>query len=316
MTLTQLKYLVAIVEQGFNITRAAAVLHTSQPGISRQIRLMEEELGITMLSRNSGRIVGLTEEGIRVAMSAKRIVNEMTSLKLMGEEFLQQETGKLSIVTLHSFALSTLTEAIIMIRTRYPEVTIDVQHASASQCFEMMRAGGIDLGITIEEPPESYGLASLPLGTVPRVLIVPQGHPLIKRDSIGLADIASYPLIFHRSLASSGWAVARTFKKQGIELKPTVEAMDASVIKAYVEHGAGIAIISGAAYDPKRDPGLYAIDLSHIIEPSYISAVLDPFRYMRGFVYEFIEKLSPRWTKRNVDDAIRDIVSATSYPKA
>lgn len=312
MTLTQLKYLVAIVEQGFNITRAASVLYTSQPGISRQIRLLEEELGISMLARSGGRIVGLTEEGKRVAKSAKRIVNEMGSLKLMGEEFLQQETGRLSVVTLHSFALSTLTSAVVGVRERYPEVTIDIQHASASQSFELLRAGSVDLAVTIEEPPSAYGLVSLPVGNVPRVLVLPHGHPLCDCDPIRLEDIAAYPLIFHRSFVSSGWAVTRVFKAHGIEPKPVLEAMDSSIIKTYVERGAGIAIISGAAYDAGRDKGLCAIDLSHIINPSPVSVVLDPLRYLRRYVYDFVETLAPRWTKKRIDDEIRAVASASA----
>lgn len=314
MTLTQLKYLVAIVEQGFNITRAAEVLHTSQPGISRQIRLLEEELGISMLMRNGGRIVGLTEEGVRVATSAKRIVKEVGSLKLMGEEFLQQETGRLCVATLHSLALSMLPSAVVGIRTHYPEVTLEVRHASASHCFDLLRAGDIDLGITIEEPAKSYGLAALPLRTFPRMLILPHGHALLESTSIELDDIACYPLIFQDALASSGWEVARVFKARGIELKPAIQTMDASVIKAYVEHGAGIAIVSGAAFDVQRDRGLRAIDLSHIFAPSLISAVFDPLRYMRGYAYEFIEMLAPTWTKKKIDESIRDMVFAPAFP--
>jgi LysR family cys regulon transcriptional activator len=308
MTLTQLKYLVAIVDQGFNITRAAAVLHTSQPGISRQIRLMEEQLGISMLIRVGGRITGLTQEGIRVAISAKRIVKEVSSLMRMGEEFMQQETGRLSVATVHSLALSMLPSAVMGLRTRYPGVTIAVQHASASQCFDLLRTGDLDLGITIEAPGLSSGLIALPLQTVPRVLIVPPDHELLSGGLIGLADIARYPLIFQGAMVNSGWAVSRVFKASGIELQPVIEAMDASVIKAYVEHGAGIAIISGAAFDPQRDRGLRSIDVSHLFEPSYIFGIFDPLRFMRGYAYEFIELLAPAWSKLKVDEAIRDIV--------
>lgn len=308
MTLTQLKYLVAIVDQGFNITRAAAVLHTSQPGISRQIRLLEEQLGISMLLRVGGRITGLTEEGVRVARSAKRIVKEVSSLMRMGEEFMQQETGRLSVATVHSLALSMLPPAVLGVRTRYPGVTIAVQHASASQCFDLLRIGDLDLGVTIEAPASSSGLVALPLQTVPRVLIVPPGHELLSCDLIGLEDIAVCPLIFPESMINGDWAVSRVFKANGIDLQPVIEAMDASVIKAYVEQGAGVAIISGAAFDPQRDHGLRAIDVSHLFEPSYIFGVFDPLRFMRGYAYEFIELLAPAWSKLKIEAAIRDSV--------
>lgn len=315
MTLTQLNYLVAIIEHGFNISRAAEALHTSQPGISRQIRLLEQQLGINVLLRNGGRIVGLTEEGMRVVASAKRIVKEAASLKSMGEEFLQQETGRLRVATLHSLALSLLPKAVIGVRKHFPAVLIEVQHASASSCFDLLRAGDIDIGITIEQPAQSFGLVALPLQTIPRVLLVPKGHALLKHKSITLDDILAHPLIFPDAMSSGAWSVSRSMQARGIDFEPAIRAMDATIIKAYVEHGAGIAIVSAAAFDANRDLALSAIALDHLFEPSEVSAVFDPLRYMRGYAYEFIELLAPVWTKRKITDAIRDVVFAPPEPE-
>jgi LysR family cys regulon transcriptional activator len=248
--------------------------------------------------------VGLTQSGEYVAASARRITKEADSLALMGADFLRQATGRLRIGTLHTVALSVLLPAVKGLRTRHPAVTIDVQQASGSQCFDLLRAGNLDLGITIERPDDSYRLVALPLVKLSRILIVPYGHRLLKVKSVTLAELARHPLICLHSLANTSWLVARVFQAQGVPFEPVIRTMDAAVIKAYVEIGAGIAIISAGAFDPKRDRRLRAINLDHLFDPSEISLILDPTVYMRGYAYEFIEMLAPQWTKKHIDDAI------------
>jgi DNA-binding transcriptional LysR family regulator len=306
MTLTQLTYVIAVIEHGFSISKAAAALHTSQPGISRQIRVLEQQLGTLVFARARGRIVGLTQSGEFVAASAKRITKEAESLTLMGADFLHQVTGRLRIGTLHAVAISVLLQGIKSMRTRHPGVTIDVEQASGSRCFELLRAGNIDLGITIERPADSYRLVSLPFLKLSRILVVPRGHPLLKLKAVALADIARYPLICLNALANTSWLVARVFQAQGVPFEPAIRTMDAAVIKAYIEVGAGIAILSAGSFDTKRDRRLRAINVDHLFEPSEISLILDPTVYLRGYTYEFIESLAPAWTKKRIDDAILD----------
>jgi len=307
MTLTQLGYLVAIVEHGFNISKAASTLHTSQPGVSRQIKLLEVELGINILTRRGGRIVGLTEHGQRVAEAAKVIVKEAGRLKSMRDEILGHGAGELRVATLHSIAMTVLPMAVLAMRNDFPSVTIDVQQASAAHCFELLGAGEIDLALTIEVPLTSHHLATLPMGSVGHVLLVPDGHPLLNKKTVTLEDIASHPLVFSRATGSN-WGVTRVFVKHGIELKPSIYVMDVSVIKSFVQAGAGISIVSRASYDEKQDRNVRAIDISHMFAPSQLSIVFDPFRYMRSFAYRFIESLAPAWTPHKVLQEIRSHV--------
>jgi LysR family cys regulon transcriptional activator len=302
MTLTQLRYLIAIVDHGFSISRAAQALHTSQPGISRQIRVLEEQLGTAVLARNGGRIVGVTESGMHAVATARRIVKDVESLKLMGEEFLQQEGGRLAVGTLHTYAMSMLPSAIALLRQRYPRVVVDVRQASPGLTFELVAAGELDLGVTIELPPPETGLLGLPIGEIPLALIVPVGHELLERQPVTLKDLLRYPMICLGSSTGS-WGVNSVYKAQGLALQPAIYAMDASVIQSYVAAGAGIAVIPGSL---PTSPSVRSIDVAHLFPPSRLTAVIDPRRYLRGYLYDFIAQLAPAWTKRAVDLAIRD----------
>lgn len=309
MTLTQLRYLIAIVDCGCSISRAAEVLHTSQPGISRQIRVLEQQLGTAVLARNGGRIVGLTESGVQAVTTARRIVKDMESLKLMSQEFLQQEGGRLNIGTLHTYALSLLPPAIAAMFARYPGVLIDVRQTALPLTLELVRAGELDVGVTIDLPPASSGLLGLPVAKIPLALVVPVGHKLLKRRPVSLEDLLQYPMICLGSSSTGSWGVSSVFKSHGLELRPSIYAMDASVMQSYVAQGVGIAMLPASL---PTSPNVRSIDVSHLFPPSAVTAVIDPNRYMRGYVYEFLVNLAPRWTKREVDRAIRGMLFGAS----
>jgi LysR family cys regulon transcriptional activator len=308
MTFIQLRYLIAIIDSGFNISRAAEVLSTSQPGISRQIRILEQQLGTTVLARNGGRIVGLTESGVHAVTTARRIVKDMESLNLMSQEFLQQEGGTLTIGTLHTYALSMLPSALAAVLARYPKVLVNVRQTAYPLALELVQAGEIDVGVTIGSPPASTGLLGLPVADIPLALVVPVGHELLKqRRPLSLEDLLRYPMIcLHSSIAS--WGVSSVYKANGIELHPSIYAMDASVMQSYVAHGIGIAVLPASLPTPAN---VRVISVSHLFPPSPVTAVIDPNRYMRGYVYEFIAHLAPRWTRREVDLAKRDVLFGT-----
>lgn len=302
MTLTQMQYLIAIVDHDFNISRAALALHTSQPGISRQIRILERELGTVILARDAGRIVGATDSGLLVIARARRVIHEANSLAAMKQEFMQLTSGRLSIGSLHTYALSLLPKAVASLRENYPEVVVEVRNTAPKQSIELLRSGHIELAITIGMPPASSGLLGLPLVNIPPVLVVPAGHPLLKLASIQLDDLARYPMICHESLSSTTWGMIETFKRQGIEIRAAVYACDASVMRAYVAEGVGIAVVSGHLPNAKN---LEEVDVSYLFDASAITAVLDPQRFHSGYFYDFIGFLAPTWTRRNIDASIR-----------
>jgi LysR family cys regulon transcriptional activator len=314
MTPQQMRYLCAIADCGFNISRAALTLHTSQPGISKQIKLLEQQLGTTLLTRSAGRVTGLTEGGERVLGAARRILKELDSLKLMGADFLGQESGQFVVATMHTHARAVLPPVLRELRERYPGVVVDVRQGTPSYIVDMVRAGEADVGVTIEEPPPSGGVISLPCMLIPRVLMVPAGHPLLALETVAFEDLLRYPVVSQKSLSAGGWAVGRVLKTKGLTLEPVVLANDSSVIKAFVEEGIGIAIIPAVMYDAERDSKLRTIDVSRLFGASQLTAVIDPYRYQRGYVYDFIARLAPAWDRAAVQREARRYLIENEQP--
>lgn len=300
MNLQQLRYLCAVVDAGFSISKAAQTLHTSQPGISKQIRLLESRMGTALLVRQRGRVVGLTEYGEQAWLAAKRILKEVEGLHAMGEEVLHQDTGQLSIVTLHSYIHSLLPPVIRDLRQRYPAVSVEIRQATPGNIIELVRTGEADVGLTIERPAPGSGVLALDYRAIPRVLLVPADHPLLALDTVTFRDVVRYPIIEQGSLSSGGWEVSRTLRAQGYDFEPALWLPDASTIKAYVAAGVGIAVIPGAMFDAQRDPNLRAIAVDHLFAPSFLTLVIDPQRYQRRYLYDFIESLAPNWDRLSV----------------
>lgn len=308
MTLTQLRYLVAIADHGFNISRAAVALHTSQPGVSRQIRVLEEQLGAPILSRNRGRIAGLTPVGAQALAKARRILSEVDALRRTTRDTADEVIGTLSVATQYSYAISIVPRAVAAMRERYPGVSVVVQQAAAAIGLEMVRYGDIDIAITIEPPSPGSGLAGLHLADIPLVLIVPEGHELLKRRAIGLEDLLAHPFIGPVSSSSADWGVRRVFASQGLELEPAISVMNAGVMQSYVAIGAGIAIVPASL---PRQAGVRAIAVEHLFKPNAVTAIVDAHRQFTSYAYSFLSHLAPRWTKAEIDRALREARSRT-----
>jgi LysR family cys regulon transcriptional activator len=316
MNLQQLRYFVATVDNGFNVSRAADAVQTSQPGISRQIKLLEQELGTTLFMRSPTRIVGLTESGERVLDIARRVLRDTDSLAQMGEDFLRRESGRLSIATVHTFALALLPRALARLRERYPAVTVELRQASPAAIIELVRAGEVDLGLSMRmQGLGDAGVVTLPVMETPRVLLTPKRHPLLKRDRVTLEELARHPFVAQTELSAGGWAVSSLFRSRGLVMQTAVMATDASLIKAHVESGVGIAIMSSLLFDPRRDIGLGAVDVSHLFEPSRVVLHIDPYRYLRGYVFELVRHLAPEWTRERVVAKAREFVDANGLPR-
>lgn len=308
MTLTQLRYLVAIIDHGFNVSRAAEALHTSQPGVSRQIRLLEQQLGSTVLARQQGRIVGVTDSGLKAVSVARRILKDVGSLQSMGEDILQQDEGRLTIGTLHTFALSMLPHALSRLRAKYRRVVIDVRQASPQSTFEQVAAGELDVGVTITPPNPGSRLLALPVNEVKLVLVVPAGHELIECPPRTLAELQGYPMI-RLSPSASAWGVDNAYKASGLALNPAIHVPDASLMISYVAAGAGVAFVPALI---SMGAGVHAIEVDHLVPPIQVIVTLDPSRFHRRYVYDFIELIAPRWSKSRVDRAMCDAVFAAS----
>lgn len=304
MTLQQLRYLCAIVDGGFNISRAAGVLHTSQPGISKQVGLLEEELGTSVFVRRKGRVVALSERGTRVLEVARRILKDANSLRYMGDEFVQAETGRLGLAVLHIHARYLLFDVINGFKRSHPAVRVDLLQGAPGKVSDLVMSGDADIGVTIEPLTRQTGLLQLPCRPVPRSIVVPARHPLLRKPRPTLEDIARHPVIAVEPSSAVDWAIRRAFDARGIELNITLQASDASVIKAYVESGLGIAMLPTAAVDPARDRNLRTIDATHLFGDSQLNLLIDPYRYLRRYAFDFIERVAPQWTQPKVEAAM------------
>jgi LysR family cys regulon transcriptional activator len=304
MKLQQLRYLVAVA-RNLNISEAADALFTSQPGISKQIRLLEEELGVEVFTRNGKRIVAVTEPGKQVLSIAARMLQDMENLKRVGEEFSSEASGSLTIATTHTQARYALPQVIQRFTERYPRVLLKLKQGSPSQIAELVASGEADMAIATEALERFDELVLLPCHQWNRCVITPPDHPLLKAKPLTLERIAKYPLITYDFAFTGRSEVSKAFETRGLKPKLVLTAIDADVIKTYVELGLGIGIVAKMAFDPERDRNLRGLDASHLFESSTARIGLRRGDYLRGYVYDFIELFAPHLTRKTVDNAMQ-----------
>ncbi|MGA0023059.1 MAG: CysB family HTH-type transcriptional regulator [Burkholderiales bacterium] len=302
MNLQQLKYLREVARNGLKVSEAAETLFTSQPGISKQIRLLEEELGVTILVRNGKRITSLTEPGRIVVDIAERILQDTENLRSVGREFNSGGRGTLVIATTHTQARYALPPAVARFTQRYPQVRLTLREGSPEQIAALLQEGSADLGIATESEEAFTDLVTLPCAQWTRSVITPLRHPLLEAGPLTLEKIAAYPLITYDFAFTPGSPIQRAFDAAGIQPNVVLTAIAADVIKAYVEMGMGIGILAKMAFDPARDHGIRLINADHLFEPSTTRIALRRNAWLRGYVYDFIELFSPSLN--------RDVVSA------
>jgi LysR family cys regulon transcriptional activator len=306
MKLQQFRYLCAIADSGFNISHAAEMLHTSQPGISKQIRLLEEELNTNIFVRRNGRIVDVSERGAEVLKVVRRMLKDADNLRCMGAEFTYPDSGPLALAAMHIHVRYLLFDVILAFRKSHPRVRIDMLQGTPGKVSERVMSGDADIGVTIEPLTRLDGLLEIPCRLVSRSVIVPVGHPLLRKAEVTLEDIAGYPIIAVDPSSAVDWAIRRVFQTSGIELDIAMYAVDATVMKAYVRAGVGIAVLPTAAFEPERDLELRAIDANHLFGHSDLRLIIDPYRYLRSYAYDFIELVAPEWTREKVDQAMAE----------
>jgi len=305
MKLQQLRYLVEVAKQGLNVSEAAEKLHTSQPGISKQIRLLEDELGIQVFIRNGKRVVAVSEPGKEVLRIAERILREAQNLKRVGDEFSREAEGSLTVATTHTQARYALPDTIAEFVRRYPKVRLSIKQGSPTQICEMVVAGEADLAVATEGIALYKDLAMLPCYEWNRSIVVPVGHPLLALErTVTLADIASYPIVTYDFAFAGRSKINKAFSDAGLTPNVVLTAIDTDVIKTYVTLGLGIGIIATMSYEAERDTKLRAIDASHLFDSSTTKIGLRKDAYLRGFAYTFIELFAPHLTRKAVEAAL------------
>lgn len=306
MKLQQLRYVCVVAQRALNVSEAAHALHTSQPGVSKQIRLLEHELGIPIFVRTGKRLVSITEPGRVVISTAQRILGEVDNLKKIGAEFTGAKKGTLSIATTHTQARYALPNVISAFRERYPAVILRVHQGSPAQIVEMVRGGEADLAIATELVGESADLISLPCYEWNRCVVVPPRHPLLRlARAVTLEDIAKYPLITYDFAFAGRSQTHRAFTDRGITPNVVLTAIDADIIKTYVRLGMGVGLMAAMAFDAKSDKPLRALDASHLFESSTTWIGVKRGSLLRGFAVDFIAMFAPHLTRAAITKVLK-----------
>ena len=304
MNLHQFRFVREAVRQNFNLTDAAKALFTSQPGVSKAIIELEEELGIDIFSRHGKRIRGLTEPGRQVLKSVELILQEVEGLKRIGKEFAAQDSGSLTIATTHTQARYSLPAVVQQFSQKFPKVRLSLLQGNPKQVAEMVINNLADVAIATEAIAEVDGLVSLPCFQWEHMVITPTDHPLLKLKSMTLEDIAAYPLITYDAAFAGRNKIDQAFARRALKPDVVLEAIDADVIKTYVELGMGIGIIAGLAYNATRDVNLKAIPAGHLFGMNLSRVALKEGAYLRSYVFTFIELLAPSLTRKMVENAL------------
>jgi LysR family cys regulon transcriptional activator len=305
MNFQQLRSVRETVRCGFNLTEVAAVLHTSQPGISRQIRELEDELGIEIFVRAGKRLTGLTPPGEAVLPIVERLLLDAENLRRAGDEFSAQTSGRLSIAATHSQARYALPAVVRDFRQLFPQVTLNLHQGSPKQVAEMLLSGEADIGIATEALASYEQLVALPCYRWTHSVVVPIGHDLLKQEGpLTLQRLARYPIITYDVGYTGRTHIDEAFAAEGLKPSVVLTAMDADVIKTYAELGMGVGIVASIAFDPERDRQLRAIDARDLFAVNLTRLAVRRGTWLRGYVYSFIEAFAPTLTRETVERSL------------
>ena len=314
MNFQQLRAVRETVRQGFNLTLAADVLHTSQPGVSRQIRELEDELGIAIFERAGKRLTGLTPPGKTVLPIVLRLLHDARNLRHAGDEFALQGSGTLTIAATHSQARYALPMAVRDFSAAHPQVALHLHQGSPKQVAELLLEGVADIGVATEALAEYPALVALPCYQWTHSVIVPASHALATEAQRGvpltLARLAQFPIITYEPGYTGRSHIDEAFKRQGLVPNLVLSAMDADVIKTYVELGMGVGIIAAMAFDEVRDAALHAIDARHLFASNMTRLAVRRGAFLRAYVYSFISTFAAPLTRQVVDAAMAATITA------
>jgi LysR family cys regulon transcriptional activator len=304
MNFQQLRSIREAVRQGFNLTEVAQALHTSQPGVSRQIRELEDELGIEIFVRAGKRLTGLTPPGEAVLPIVEQLLAGAENLRRAGADYARQGHGPLAIAATHSQARYALPPAVRDFRATHPDVQLQLHQGSPKQVAQMLLDGEADIGIATEALAQYEELVALPCYRWTHAVIVPPGHPLLDGEPLTLARLAVHPLITYDAGYTGRSHIDEAFAREGLQPTLALTAMDADVIKTYVELGLGVGIVASIAFDDERDRSLRALDARHLFAMNMTRLALKRGGWLRAYGYDFIETFAPSLTRAVVQRAL------------
>lgn len=292
MNFQQLRIIRETVRQNFNLTEASAALYTSQSGVSKHIKDLEDELGVQLFIRKGKRLLGLTEPGQSLLSIVERMLVDADNIKRLADDFNKVDEGTLTIATTHTQARYVLPPIVSQFKKAFPKVHLILQQASPVEITEMLLQGEADIGIATESLTTEDNLASVPFYTWSHNIITPQNHPLAQKDSIQLEDLSQYPLITYHGGFTGRSKIDKAFELAGLQPDIVMSALDADVIKTYVELGMGVGIVNDVAYDAERDYRLKQIKTDVFgVNTTWIA--VRKGHLLRGYGYEFVSLCSP-----------------------
>jgi LysR family cys regulon transcriptional activator len=300
MKLQQLRYLVAIHENGMNITSAARQLHTSQPGVSRQLKMLEEELGFQLFEREGRSLVRITVAGEEILARATHILREMQNIRRTSSELSKTDGGTLSIATTHTQARYVLPAVISAFRKKYPKVRLHLHQGTSEQIAEMVSRDQVDFAIATGSEDRFPHMTRLPVYRWHRAVVVPNGHPLIGAGKLSLKKLAAYPIVTYVFSIAGRSSLPALFETAGLSLDVALTARDSDVIKTYVRVGLGVGIMARLAVDPVNDSDLTVLKADHLFQGHTTWVGFRRGTLLRGYMYDFIELLASHLPKKTV----------------
>jgi len=307
MNFQQLRIIREAVQRNYNLTEVANALYTSQSGVSKHILDLEDELGIELFVRKGKRLTGLTEPGKELVGIVERMLLDAKNIKHLAEQFANRDEGSLTIATTHTQARYALPQVVRRFKQAYPKVHLVLHQAGPAEIVALLQSGEADIGIATEALDGSTGaanFASFPFYDWHHLVVVPEGHALAQLPALTLQALAGHPLITYHTGYTGRPRIDATFAEAGLEPEVVMSALDADVIKTYVEVGLGVGVIASMAFDPVRDIGLTALDATHLFPSNTTRIAVRRGHYLRGYAYRFLEECSAALTPAVVKGAL------------
>lgn len=301
ITFQQLQCVRQVVDSGFSVSRAAEALHTTQPGVSKMIRALEKEIGVELFVRSGNRLTALTEPGKEALSLCARVLQDAQALKRLKQDVPADSEGTLRVGTTHVHARYSLIEVTKQFLSVYPQVKLEFTVGAPAQILAGVTAGTIDIGLCTLPDPMPKGVVSFKAYDIDRCLIVPPGHPLLKMGKVTMEQIARWPLITYDNSYTSGSVVQGEFRRHGITPWVVMRAMDASIIKAYVAAGVGVAVLQTMAFNAAQDRDLRAIPIDHLFPSSSAMISLRRNHLLKKFAFDFIQMVAPEWSRSAIE---------------
>ncbi|CAB3782768.1 HTH-type transcriptional regulator SsuR [Paraburkholderia ultramafica] len=306
MNFQQLRFVREAVRQNMNLTEVANALYTSQSGVSKQIKDLEDELGVDIFIRRGKRLTGLTEPGKAVHQLIERMLLDAENLRRVARQFADQDSGHLVVATTHTQARYALPKVIRQFTEVFPKVHLALRQGSPQQIAQMIINGEADIGISTEALDRFPDIVTFPCYSWHHVVVVPQAHPLVGRPNLTLDEIAEFPIVTYDQDFTGRSHIDQAFAKAGALPDVVLTAIDADVIKTYVELGMGIGVVAAMAYDPKRDTELVALDTQHLFEASTTRVGLRKGAFLRAYAYRLIEMFAPQLNEADIAAQLRE----------